>query len=60
MEIMDHHDSQNSTNQLMKQASSQEQLQHNVTGRSSECKPSSLFLVFKRGSGPYSDFVAIH
>jgi len=59
MEIMDHHDSQNSTTQLMQQASSQ-QLQHIMAGGSSECKPSSLVLVFKCGSGSYSDFVAIH
>jgi len=60
MEIRDHHDIQNSTTQLMQQASSQEQLQHNMTRGSSECKPSRLVLVFKCGSGPYSDFVAIH
>jgi len=59
MEIMDHCDSQNSTTQLMQQASSQEQLQHNMTGGSSACKPSSLVLVFKCGSGPYSDFVRV-
>jgi hypothetical protein len=60
VEITYHHNSQNSTTLLMQPASSQEQLEHSVTGGNRECKPSSLVLVFKGGSGPFSDFVAIH